>query len=118
MDMRAVDAVVAGGMTGGTITTGGEVFTERAADQATIGVVTAAAGVMDLGVRSIDQWRRIAVAVAAGGRGHLDQAVVARNIRAMQSVPAAGMAGRTVATGGEVLTRSTADPTAIGIVAA
>ena len=78
---------------------------------------------MHLHITGIGQWRRIAVAgttTGAGGAGTAggDQAVMARDVGAVGHFPAAFVTGRTVAAGGEVLTRSTADPTTVDIVTA
>lgn len=77
--------------------TGGEVLTDRQTYQATAGIVTGTAAVMYLVVGPIDERWRIAVTVAATGRGYLNQAVVARRIADMGKFPGVGMAGSTLA---------------------
>jgi len=93
-----MDRIKAIGMTGGTIATGGEVFTAGNAAQAAVGVVTAAAGVMHLRITGIGQWRRIIVTGRAVGRSNLNQTRVVRSINGMVRFPRASMTGGTVTT--------------------
>ena len=53
-NVGAVQSVPATAVTGRAVTAGREVFTNRAADAATIGIVTATTGVVNLWVTSVD----------------------------------------------------------------
>ena len=123
MAMGTVDRVVPGCMTGGTVTAAGKGLASRAADASTVDIVTAAAGVVNLGISGINQWRWITVTGATAGAGRAgaadcDQRVVTRDTAAVSQRPAAFMTGRTVATNGEGLAGGTADPDTIDIVTA
>jgi len=98
-----VDGVIAGIVTGGAVTAGGEILTRSAADQAAIGVMTAAAGVVNLRIAGIDQWRRITVTVAAAGAGGTGtdnghQRGVVRGIGGVGHRPGVGMTSQAVTT--------------------
>lgn len=115
-DMNGVKAV---GMTGGTFATVGEVLTNRTADQFTDDGVTATAGVVNLRVCIIGQWRRIVVTVATVARCNLNQRVVGRGIGGMNGFPGARMTGLAVAARGKGLAdRGTEQITGRGIVTA
>ena len=97
----AVEGIIAGIVTGCAVTTGREVFVHRDAGQATVDIVTTAAGVVNLRIRTIDQWRRIAVTVTTAGAGRTGandghQVGVVRGIGGVGHFPGIGMAGDTV----------------------
>lgn len=81
------------GMAGGTVATGCEVFSDRQASQAAVGIVTGAAAIMGI-CCSTDQG--IVVAVAAAGCPDLNQTAVVRGISGMEPLPGIGMAGGTL----------------------
>ena len=84
-------------MTAGAITTGTEVLTNGQADQSTVNVMTAGAGIVHLRIAGIGQWWRIIVTVATAGRSDLNQAVVAWKIAGMSRFPAIGVTGFAIA---------------------
>ena len=89
------------GMTACTVTTAGEVLADRAAEQSSVSIVAAAAGVVDLHITGIGQWRWITVTARTAGSGgpgsdHSHQWRVIRRIRGMQNLPGIGMASQTV----------------------
>lgn len=93
-----VGAIEVAGVTAGAIATDGEVLTDRQADQGTVDVVTAGAGIVHLRISGIGQRWRIIVTVATAGRSNLNQAVVAWKVDAMGRFPTTGVTGLTVAT--------------------
>ncbi len=102
-----------GGMTGGTVTTGGEVLTDRRADQSPVDIVTAGAAVMGSGCGT----RQGVVVTTGTARRCLNQGAVVRVIGCMGSFPATAMTGGTVSR--RRLTRGDADPGAgCGVVTA
>jgi len=103
MGMGRMRRIKPASMTGRTVTTASKGLADCTADAATIDIVTAEAGVVNLHVRTIGQWRRIAVAgttTGAGttGAGYRHQRVMARDVRAVGQLPAALVTGRTVTT--------------------
>ena len=65
-------------MTGGAVATGGEVLTHRAADQATIDIVTAGTGIMRL--RGGAHQRIVVTGGTTGGAGHGHDTAVNRSV--------------------------------------
>ena len=88
-----VDDCPGAGVTGRTVTTGGEVLSGSTADPATVGIVTAATCIVSI-IRSADQGVVVAVSTAQGI--HLDQGTVVRCACSVGHIPGAGMTGLAV----------------------
>ena len=84
-------------MAGGAITTSREVFADCAVDTSTNGIVTAATGVVHLGITAIDQWRWVTMTTATGSSGHCHQICVTRGVARVGRFPGSVMAGGTIA---------------------
>ena len=77
-------------MTGGTVTTGDEVLTNRQADQNTVHIVTAETIVMSIGCRT---GQGVIVTAGTAGRCHLNHGAVVRCIGDMGGFPRCRMTG-------------------------
>ncbi len=104
-----VARMIRGAMTAGAIAASGEVLAAGAVgrDQAAVAVMAGGTGVMDLGITSIGERRRVAVTACTVGRCNLDQRVVARRgvvVSEVGGLPRIRMTGGAVAADGEVFT--------------
>ena len=97
-NVRCVGGVKVVAMTAGTITTGREVLTNSQANQSTVDVVTAGAGIVDLRITGIGQWWRIIVTVTTAGCSNLNQTVVTWSIDRVGRFPTIGVTSFTVTT--------------------